>query len=72
VRLKYQITGIDFYEILKDAGHQAKGTRKPDTVFLLSIALRPLRLDIPNGNSKTSFQHEIPSTLSTGAGDEIP
>jgi hypothetical protein len=31
-----------------------------------------LRLDIPNGNRKTSFRHEIPSTLSTGAGDEIP
>jgi len=29
-------------------------------------------LDIPHGNRKTSYQHEIPSTLSTGAGDEIP
>lgn len=71
VKLKYQVKGIDFYENLKDAG-QANGTRKPDTAFLLSIALRPLRLNIPNGTMKTSFQCEIPSTLSTGAGDEIP
>ena len=31
-----------------------------------------MRLDIPDGTMKTSYQHEIPSTLSTGAGDEIP
>jgi hypothetical protein len=71
VRLKYQFKGIDFYENVKDAG-QANGTRKPDTAFLLSIALRPLRLDIPYDTMKTSFQCEIPSTLSTGSGDEIP
>jgi hypothetical protein len=71
VKLKYQIKGIDFYENLKDAG-QANGTKKPDTAFLLSIALRPLRLNIPHGTMKTSFQCEISSTLSTGTGDEIP
>jgi hypothetical protein len=69
--VKYQITGINFYENWKDAG-QADGTGKPHTAFLLSRALRPLRLDIPHGKRKTSFQREIPSTLSTGAGDEIP
>lgn len=71
VRLKYQIKGIDFYENSKDAD-QADGTGNPNTAFLLSIALRPLRLDIPHGKMKTSFQREIPSPLSTGAGDEIP
>jgi hypothetical protein len=71
VRLKYQVKGIDFSENLKDAD-QANGTRKPDTAFLLSIALRPLRLNIPNGKMKTSFQRGIPSPLSTCAGDEIP
>jgi hypothetical protein len=71
VRLKYQVTGINFSENLKDAG-QADGTEKPNTAFLLSRALRPLRLNIPNGTMKTSYQHEIPSTLSTGTGDEIP
>jgi len=71
VKLKYQVKGIDFSENSKDAG-QANGTRKPDTAFLLSRALRPLRLDIPHGTMKTSFQREIPSPLSTGTGDEIP
>ena len=69
--MKYQVKGIDFYENLKDAS-QANGTRKPDTAFLLSIALRLLRLNIPHGTMKTSFQREIPSPLSTGTGDEIP
>jgi hypothetical protein len=47
-------------------------TGKPDTAFLLSIALRPLRLDIPYGTMKTSFQRKVPTLLSTGTGDEIP
>jgi hypothetical protein len=69
--LKYQVTGINFYENSKDAD-QADGTGEPHTAFLLSIGLRPLRLHIPHGTMKTSFQREIPSPLSTGTGDEIP
>jgi hypothetical protein len=44
----------------------------PIPLSFSKIALRPLRLDIPNDTMKTSFQCEIPSTLSTGSGDEIP
>ena len=71
VRLKYQVKGIDFSENLKDAD-QADGAGKPYTAFLHSRALRSLHLNIHNGSMKTSFQCEVPSTLSTSAGDEIP